>query len=138
MSDSELGRAIEQRRTELGMSYTDITKAAAICYPTLRRLREGLHHPRRAVANRMEESLGWPNGVILGLIEGEITAEDAATLHREPEQAPDRPGVDFQTAGVTFRIEYPVDDWETLSLTEKVFVVDTLDRLEWVFSTQKS
>lgn len=66
-----LGRAIANRRAELGMTQQDLATAAGIARPTLGKIERGVNIPRPVTMGKLDKALGWAPGTARAHAAGE-------------------------------------------------------------------
>lgn len=72
--------AMKARRLELRMSWTDIAKAAAISPQALRSIRRGEYRPSALTARALDDALGWPEGTVDRILDGEDAPEQTSPM----------------------------------------------------------
>lgn len=65
-----LDRAMEARRLELDMTWTDLARAANVSPQALRSIRRGEYRPSKLTAKNLDRALHWPTGTVDEILDG--------------------------------------------------------------------
>lgn len=85
-----LSQAMNDRRLDLRMRWTEIAAAAKISAEALRAIRRGSYRPSELTARRLDEVLGWTPGSVERILSGGRPRAIDRDHQETPEQRLDR------------------------------------------------
>jgi transcriptional regulator with XRE-family HTH domain len=65
-----LAEAMDERRLELGMKWSELAERTGLSEQSLRNIRSGRSTPRELTVRRLEEALGWVRGAVRDTLAG--------------------------------------------------------------------
>jgi len=85
----DLGRAIEVRRTVLGLKRKDLALRSGLSYPYISEIENGAKEPSAKALRQIAEALGWSVAELVGAGES-LSVGETVGLEDGPRQAADR------------------------------------------------